>query len=68
MIKYFKMKKKEIELKTLLYSYALNFVKEKEDILKVFVNLVTALKDVPPEELQEKLIEQIVSNMERSKE
>lgn len=68
MIKYFKMKKKEIELKTLLYSHALNFVKEKEDILKVFVNLVTALKDVPPEELQEKLIEQIVSNMERSKE
>lgn len=68
MIKYFKMKKKEIELKTLLYSYALNFVKEKEDIIKVLTNLVTALKDVPPEELQEKLIEQIVRNMERSKE
>ncbi len=68
MIKYFKMKEKEIELKTLLYSYALNFVKEKEDIIKVLTNLVTALKDVPPEELQEKLIEQIVRNMERSKE
>ena len=68
MIKYLKMKKKEIELKTLLYSYALNFVKEKEDIIKVLTNLVTALKDVPPEELQEKLIEQIVRNIERSKE
>lgn len=68
MIRYFKMKKKEIELKTLLYSYALNFVKEKEDIIKVLTNLVTALKDVPPEELQEKLIEQIVRNIERSKE
>lgn len=68
MIKYFKMKKKEIELKTLLYNYALNFVKEKEDIIKVMTNLVTALKDVPPEELPEKLIEQIVRNIERSKE
>ena len=68
MIKYFKMKKKEIELKTSLYSHVLNFVKEREDILKVFANLVTALKDVPPEELQEKLIEQIVRNIERSKE
>lgn len=68
MIRYFKMKKQEIQLKTMLYGYILNFIEEKEDILKMIGNLADALKDIPAEDLQERLIEHIISRIDEDKE
>ncbi len=59
MIKYFKMKQKEIELKLLLYTYAATLVQEKKDIILLINRIYSALKDTPSAELQEKLILEI---------
>ena len=56
MIKYFKMKKKEIELKLELYSSIESFMEEKDDIIETIKKVYLSLKDVPVEEMYNKLI------------
>ncbi len=53
---YFLMKKKEIKLKSLLYSKSLDFVNEQKDFMDLLYNIYNELKKVPPEELKEELI------------
>ena len=59
MITYFKMKKKEHELKLTLYSSIQNFVENKSDIFETLNKVYIACKDTPVDELQNKLIEEI---------
>lgn len=58
---YLKMKKKEIQLKLTIYSYANDLLSDKENIIKVISNIYIALKDTPINELQDKLISEIAS-------
>ncbi len=53
---YFLMKKKEIKLKSLLYSKSLDLVNEQKDFMDLLYNIYNELKKVPPEELKEELI------------
>lgn len=55
-IKWFKNKLFEIEMKHALYSTVEEFVKEQEDIIKLVKNLYVVLKDVPVDELQKEFI------------
>ena len=59
MIRYFKMKKKEIALKLAFYSFIEEFANEKEDIIITIKNLYLALKDVPINELQDVFMEKL---------
>ena len=59
MITYFKMKKKEHELKLTLYSSIQNFVENKSDIFETLNKVYIACKDTPVDELQNKLIGEI---------
>lgn len=59
MIKYFKMKAMEIEIKYALYSIIVTFVKEQNDFIEFAKRLYDALKDVPIEELRKELISNI---------
>lgn len=58
-IKWFKNKVMEIEMKHALYSTIEEFAKEQEDIIKFVKNLYVVLKDVPVEELRKELISNI---------
>lgn len=53
---YFLMKKKEIKLKSLLYSKSLDIVNEQKDFMDLLYNIYNELKKVPPEELKEELL------------
>ena len=59
MFTYFKMKKKEYELKLALYSSIQNFVESKSDIIETITKIYLACKDTPVDELQNKLIGEI---------
>ena len=59
MFTYFKMKKKEHELKLALYSSIQDFVENKSDIFETLQRIYLACKDTPVEELQNKLIGEI---------
>lgn len=59
MIKYFRMKKKEIELKLTLYTYASALINERKNVIDLAENVYKALKDIPAEELQDRLIKEI---------
>lgn len=56
MIKFFRMKKKEIALKLALYSTIENFMNEKEDVVKLITNLYLSLKDTPVDDLRDELM------------
>lgn len=58
-VKWFKNKVMEIEMKHALYSTIEEFVKEQEDIIKFVKNLYVSLKDVPMEDLRKELISNI---------
>lgn len=58
-IKWFKNKVFEIEMKHALYSAIKEFTKEQENIIKFVKNLYVALKDVPIEDLRKELISNI---------
>lgn len=65
MIRYFKMKKKEITLKLTLYSVIEKVITEKDGIANTITNLYLSIKDTPVNELQDKFImelAQIVHN------
>jgi len=62
MIKEFiEMKKKEIRVKTALYSAADKFIVEKQDMLDLVMRIYETLKNTPTENLQQELISQIVN-------
>lgn len=55
-VKWFKNKAMEIEMKYAFYSTIAEFAKEQEGIIKLVKNLYTTLKDVPADELQKEFI------------
>lgn len=59
MIKYFKMKKLETEMKFQFYSLLATISNENDKALKLIGNLYWALKDVPFEELRTEFIKEI---------
>ena len=62
MIKEFiEMKKKEIRVKTALYSAVDKFIVEKQDMLDLVMRIYETLKSTPTENLQQELISQIVN-------
>lgn len=62
MIKEFiEMKKKEIRVKTALYSAVDKFIVEKQDMLDFVMRIYETLKNTPTENLQQELISQIVN-------
>lgn len=62
MIKEFiEMKKKEIRVKTALYSAADKFIVEKQDMVDLVMRIYETLKNTPTENLQQELISQIVN-------
>ena len=62
MIKEFiEMKKKEIRVKTALYSAVDKFIVEKQDMLDLVMRIYETLKNTPTENLQQELISQIVN-------
>ena len=62
MIKEFiEMKKKEIRVKTALYSAVDKFIVEKQDMLDLVMRIYETLKNTPTENLQLELISQIVN-------
>ena len=56
MIKYIKMKKREIELKLMLYAYIHDFLKNKDSVIKMTISLVNELATTPGDELKETFI------------
>lgn len=62
MIKEFiEMKKKEIRVKTALYSAVDKFIVEKQDMLDLVMRIYETLKNTSTENLQQELISQIVN-------
>ena len=62
MIKEFiEMKKKEIRVKTALYSAVDKIIVEKQDMLDLVMRIYETLKNTPTENLQQELISQIVN-------
>ena len=62
MIKEFiEMKKKEIRVKTALYSAVDKFIVEKQDMLDLVMRIYETLNNTPTENLQQELISQIVN-------
>ena len=62
MIKEFiEMKKKEIRVKTALYSAVDKFIVEKQDMLDLVMRIYETLKNTPAENLQQEFISQIVN-------
>ena len=62
MIKEFiEMKKKEIRVKTALYSAVDKFIVEKQDMLDLVMRIYETSKNTPTENLQQELISQIVN-------
>lgn len=60
MITYFKMKKKEWEIKLIFYKALITIIEEKKDILDLLHKMYIALKDVPVDELQKEFISNLV--------
>jgi len=55
-IKWLKMKRLELELKTKLYTYPSAFLSEQENLISRLGEVYLVLKDTPIEELQDKVI------------
>lgn len=60
-VKWFKNKAMEIEMKYAFYSTIEKLAKEQEDIIKLVKNLYVVLKDVPMEDLRKELISNIAT-------
>ena len=68
MIKEFiEMKKKEIRVKTALYSAVDKFIVEKQDMLDLVMRIYETLKNTPTENLQQELISQIVNVIHKTR-
>lgn len=66
MMKYFKMKKMELELKYALYSSVLAVKKEQENRIALMQKLYEALKDVPADELRDEFVSRIAKLVHES--
>nr|DAW84285.1 MAG TPA: hypothetical protein [Bacteriophage sp.] len=55
-IKWLKMKRLEVELKTKLYTYTSALLSEQETLISRLGEVYLVLKDTPIEELQDKVI------------
>ena len=58
-VKWFKNKVFEIEMKYAIYSTIEEFIKEQEDIIKFVKKLYIVLKDVPIEDLKKEFVHAI---------
>ena len=58
---FIEMKKKEIRVKTALYSAVDKFIVEKQDMVDLVMRIYETLKNTPTENLQQELISQIVN-------
>ena len=63
MLRYFIMKKKEIELKLKLYTYLLDFLHGKEEMIACITKLITALQEVPAEDFKNQFVEAIAEQI-----
>lgn len=59
--KWFQMKKKEFEFKTMFYTTGIKFFNEKADVMKTIQNLYESCKDVHVTELRDKFIEELAA-------
>lgn len=59
--KWFQMKKKEFEFKTMFYTAGIKFFNEKADVMKTIQHLYESCKDVPVTELRDKFIEELAA-------
>lgn len=59
MITYFRMKKNEWKIKSILYSSIVAFMNNQKEILELIHKLYTVLKDVPAEDLQKEFISKL---------
>lgn len=66
MMKYFKMKKMELELKYALYSSIIAVKKEQENMIALMQKLYEALKDVPADELRDEFVSKIAKIVHES--
>lgn len=57
--KWFAMKKKEYEFKTMFYTYGIAFMKEKANLMKTLQNLYESCKEVPASELRDVFMEKL---------
>lgn len=67
MFQYFKMKKKELECKRILYTYAAALLHEKEDIIHLMTRLYHALKDLPEKALSENFFDEVIKATQKRK-
>ena len=67
-MKWFKNKAMEIEMKYAFYTTIMEFVKEHEDIVKLIQNLYASLKDVPVEDLRKEFIHALAEIIHKEKE
>lgn len=54
--KWFTMKKKEIELKLFVYTYAVDFLKNKDEVINMTKDVYAALEGISQEELKDALM------------
>lgn len=66
MIKYFKMKKMERDLKYALYSSVAAIMREQADMAALVQRLYVSLKDVPADELRDTFIRKIAEIVHES--
>ncbi len=59
MFDYFRMKKAQWKVKAALYGAAATWIDNSREISALLQDLHSALRDVPPEELQEALVAQL---------
>lgn len=60
---WFIMKKKEITLKTTLYTAIEKVIAEQKDIITLLSNLYSALKDVPLNELKDEFLRKLAETI-----
>lgn len=65
-VKWFKNKVMEIEMKHAFYSTIEEFAKEQEDIIKLVKNLYVVLKGVPADELRKEFIHELAGIVHES--
>ena len=50
------MKQKEIELKLFVYTYAVDFIKNKDEAIKMIKDVYDAMKEISQEEMKDTLM------------
>ncbi len=65
MMKYLKMKKKEIKLKLTFYTMLEYIIHEKSDMFILIDKLYVSLKDVPQDEIRDELLSKLAEYIHR---